>query len=154
MREKTPYVVVALQEAVRMNTLLEEMRRSMEELLLGLDGALNMSDKMEKLAVGIATNSVPALWMAQVSTRYQEVYTLSSWYQVSRLAECHADFTVTTTAWWVGRESMLSAWSPHGGSGGLVDPLEDCVVVSKRRLWPEHAQWVALGEQSQRAQML
>ena len=83
VREKTPYVVVALQEAVRMNTLLEEMRRSMEELLLGLDGALNMSDKMEKLAVGIATNSVPALWMAQVSTRYQEVYTLSSWYQVS-----------------------------------------------------------------------
>eukprot|EP00891_Asterochloris_glomerata_P001316 jgi/Astpho2/1316/Aster-06188 len=81
VREKTPYVVVALQEAVRMNTLLEEMRRSMEELLLGLDGALNMSDKMEKLAVGIATNSVPALWMAQVSTRYQEVYTLSSWYQ-------------------------------------------------------------------------
>lgn len=97
VREKTPYVVVALQEAVRMNTLLEEMRRSMEELLLGLDGALNMSDKMEKLAVGIATNSVPALWMAQVSTRYQEVYTLSSWYQVIRLAECFEDCMITLT---------------------------------------------------------
>jgi hypothetical protein len=41
-----------------MNALLSEMRRSMEELQLGLDGALNMSDKMEALARGIATNSV------------------------------------------------------------------------------------------------
>jgi dynein heavy chain len=41
-----------------MNALLEEMRRSMEELQLGLDGALNMSDKMEALARGIATNQV------------------------------------------------------------------------------------------------
>ena len=45
-------MVVALQEAARMNTLLTEMRQSMEELLLGLGGSLNMSDKMEKLAVG------------------------------------------------------------------------------------------------------
>lgn len=47
-------------QAGRMNTLLEEMRRSMEELQLGLDGALNMSDKMEALARGIATNKVRA----------------------------------------------------------------------------------------------
>ena len=52
MKDKTPYVVVALQEAARMNTLLTEMRQSMEELLLGLGGSLNMSDKMEKLATG------------------------------------------------------------------------------------------------------
>ncbi len=45
-------MVVALQEAARMNTLLTEMRQSMEELLLGLGGSLNMSDKMEKLATG------------------------------------------------------------------------------------------------------
>lgn len=43
-----------------MNTLLVELRRSMEELQLGLDGALNMSDKMEALARGIATNTVRA----------------------------------------------------------------------------------------------
>lgn len=52
VKDKTPYVVVALQEAARMNTLLTEMRQSMEELLLGLGGSLNMSDKMEKLAIG------------------------------------------------------------------------------------------------------
>ena len=45
-------------QATRMNTLLVELKRSMEELQLGLDGALNMSDKMEALARGIATNTV------------------------------------------------------------------------------------------------
>lgn len=98
-----------------MNTLLMELKRSMEELQLGLDGALNMSDKMEALARGIATNTVsvqhahhgsvacagagrpcqltvwrgvalpvlqvPALWMSVMSTRIQEVYSLSAWYQ-------------------------------------------------------------------------
>ena len=34
--------VPALQEAERINSLLGEMRRSLEELALGLDGALNM----------------------------------------------------------------------------------------------------------------
>lgn len=86
VKDKTPYVVVALQEVVRMNSLLSEMKASMEELLLGLDGALNMSDKMEKLATGISTGVVPELWRAQVSTRFQEVLTLPAWYMVSGLA--------------------------------------------------------------------
>lgn len=51
-------VLFAVLQATRMNALLEEMSRSMEELQLGLDGALNMSDKMEALAKGIATNTV------------------------------------------------------------------------------------------------
>lgn len=62
VKDKTPYVVVALQEAARMNTLLTEMRQSMEELLLGLGGSLNMSDKMEKLATGKVHSYHFALW--------------------------------------------------------------------------------------------
>ena len=34
--EKTPYVLVALQECERMNTLTKEIRRSLKELDLGL----------------------------------------------------------------------------------------------------------------------
>jgi len=34
--DKTPYVIVALQECERMNTLTIEMRRSLRELDLGL----------------------------------------------------------------------------------------------------------------------
>lgn len=81
VKEMTPFVAVALQETTRMNALLVEMQRSMEELQLGLDGALNMNDRMEALAKGIASNSVPLLWMSQMSTRIQEVFSLKAWYQ-------------------------------------------------------------------------
>ncbi len=102
VKDKTPYVVVALQEAERMNALLVEMKRSMEELLLGLDGALNMSEKMEALAKGIAMNTVPALWMGQMSTRVQEVYSLSAWYNDV-----------------VKRHEQLAAWT----AGDIVTPV-------------------------------
>lgn len=102
IKDKNPYVVVALQEATRMNNLLVEMRRSLEELNLGLDGALNMSDKMEALSKGIQTNSVPALWMAQLSTRIQEVYTLSAWYNDV-----------------IKRHEQLAAWT----AGDVVTPM-------------------------------
>lgn len=41
-----------------MNVLLEEMRRSMEEMRLGLDGALNFSPAMEALSSALAQNKV------------------------------------------------------------------------------------------------
>lgn len=112
IKEKTPFVVVALQEATRMNGLLVEMKRSMDELQLGLDGALNMSEKMESLAKGISTNSVPALWMGQMSTRVQEVYTLTAWYNdVLKRYEQLA-------AWTAGEiVTPLSVWLP-----GLFNP--------------------------------
>ena len=106
VKDKTPYVVVALQEANRMSNLLVEMKRSMDELQLGLDGALNMSDKMEALAKGISSNSVPALWMGQMSTRVQEVYTLSAWYndvikRYDQLASWTAGDIVTPISCWL-----------------------------------------------------
>jgi dynein heavy chain, axonemal len=103
---KTPYVVVALQEATRMNGLLGEMKRSMEELTLGMDGSLNMSTAMEALAVGIRMNSVPARWIAQMSTRVQEVYTLTAW------------FKDVLKRW-----AQLDAWT----AGTIVTPL--CVWI-------------------------
>lgn len=54
-----------------MNGLLAEMRRGMEELQLGLDGALNMSASMEVLLAAIANGRVPPSWMACMSTRIQ-----------------------------------------------------------------------------------
>lgn len=54
-----------------MNGLLCEMRRGMEELQLGLDGALNMSAPMEALLAAMAAGRVPPSWMACMSTRIQ-----------------------------------------------------------------------------------
>lgn len=60
--EKTPFQVVCLQECERMNTLLGEIRRSLEDLRLGLTGALNITDSMEGLASALSLNRVPANW--------------------------------------------------------------------------------------------
>jgi len=49
IEEKTPYLIVALQECDKMNVLLNEMRFSLNELDQGLDGALNITDAMETL---------------------------------------------------------------------------------------------------------
>merc|ERR1719272_832476 len=54
--------MIVLQETERMNTLLGEMRMSLIELRLGLDGSLNMSDAMESLANSLFTGKVPDRW--------------------------------------------------------------------------------------------
>jgi dynein heavy chain len=105
VKEETPYTMCAIQEATRMNGLLGEMRQSLEELLLGLDGALNMSDRMTLLGKAIATNTVPARWMGAMSTRIQEVYSLSAWFKdvllrVEQLADwCKGDLTTPKSVW-------------------------------------------------------
>jgi len=47
--DKTPYVIVALQECERMNKLLDKIKISLTELDMGLKGQLNITDAMEKL---------------------------------------------------------------------------------------------------------
>jgi dynein heavy chain len=56
---KSPFVVVALQECTRMNTLLSEIRRTLVELDKGLQGQLNMSDSMEDLVKAFTINQWP-----------------------------------------------------------------------------------------------
>lgn len=41
-KEMTPFMVVCLQECERMNTLLSIIRVSLEDLRLGMEGALNV----------------------------------------------------------------------------------------------------------------
>jgi dynein heavy chain len=67
--EITPYVMVAIQEAERMNVLLAEMKRSLAELDLGLKGDLTMSDPMEKLMNALADGAVYAWRSAWNSSR-------------------------------------------------------------------------------------
>lgn len=62
IKEKTPNVVVCLQECERMNILLGELRNTLEDLRLGITGALNMTDAMELLSQCLTLNKVPASW--------------------------------------------------------------------------------------------
>merc|ERR1711988_640896 len=67
MGDRTPYIVFILQETERMNGVLQIMGKSLEELQLGLDGALNMTDAMEELMVDLQFNKVNMAWMKTAS---------------------------------------------------------------------------------------
>jgi dynein heavy chain len=59
IKEKGPFVIVAMQECTRMNVLISEIRRSLIELEKGLSGALNMSESMEDLVSALTIYQVP-----------------------------------------------------------------------------------------------
>jgi dynein heavy chain len=54
-----PYIVVVIQECNRINTLLAEIVFTLDELLKGLNGQLNMSQGMEDMASCLEINQVP-----------------------------------------------------------------------------------------------
>jgi dynein heavy chain len=74
--ERTPSVVVVLQEVDRMNSLLAEISRSLTECKLGLTGALNISEQMEMVTDSLFLNRVPPGW-AGVS--YPSLKPLAAW---------------------------------------------------------------------------
>lgn len=77
IKDKNPFIVVALQECERMNGLLSEIKGSLENLQMGLSGALNMTDTMEKLAQSLEFNRVPAYWDEKA---YFSKKTLAPWF--------------------------------------------------------------------------
>ena len=62
----TPYLVVLMQESERFNGLLREIRQDLKEMRMGLDGALNITDKMVRrfLRLPTTTFSMRALLFA------------------------------------------------------------------------------------------
>ena len=60
--EKTPFVIVCIQECERMNILLGVVRKSLIELEMGMNGQLNITDAMENLQNCLALNKVSDLW--------------------------------------------------------------------------------------------
>lgn len=56
--EHGPYIVVVLQECTRMNVLLGELKRSLVELVKGMDGQLNKTQAMEDLQQALGKNEV------------------------------------------------------------------------------------------------
>lgn len=76
-KEKTPYVVVCIQECERMNTLLTVIRTSLLELDAGLKGQLNITDAMEGLANALSINKVHDSWEKYA---YFSKKALTEWY--------------------------------------------------------------------------
>jgi dynein heavy chain len=79
-----PYVVFLLGELERMNKILEAMFAQLNELALGLSGALNISDSMDALITAMFMNQVPPNWLktcGQIGpTGTYNRKNLTSWY--------------------------------------------------------------------------
>jgi len=102
-----PYVVFVLQELERMNKICTLMRVQLNELALGLSGALNISDSMDALITAMFMNVVPPIWLktcGQIGpTGTYNRKSLSAWYSDLKL-----------------RWAQLEDWSAP------TKPVEDC----------------------------
>ncbi|XP_029978186.1 dynein axonemal heavy chain 9 [Sphaeramia orbicularis] len=112
--DRTPYQVVALQECERMNMLIQEIRRSLRELNLGLKGELTMTSDMENLQNAIFLDLVPDSWTKRA---YPSMSGLALWFTdlLSRIKELEAwstDFVLPSVVWLAGffnPQSFLTA---------------------------------------------
>ncbi|NWV39884.1 DYH17 protein, partial [Grantiella picta] len=113
-KEKTPYTVVALQECERMNILTREIRRSLKELDLGLQGELTITSEMEDLGNALFYDSVPESWTRYA---YPSLLSLGTWYadllqRIRELEVWSTDFVLPATVWLAGffnPQSFLTA---------------------------------------------
>uniref|UniRef100_A0A8C5QH48 AAA+ ATPase domain-containing protein n=1 Tax=Leptobrachium leishanense TaxID=445787 RepID=A0A8C5QH48_9ANUR len=99
--ERSPYILVCFQECERMSTLIQEIRRSLKELDLGLKGELAISSEMEQLQSALFFDNVPHSWM---KLAYPSTYNLAQWYNdlLLRCRELDAwiqDFSLPSVVW-------------------------------------------------------
>ncbi|XP_026855443.2 LOW QUALITY PROTEIN: dynein heavy chain 9, axonemal [Electrophorus electricus] len=114
VEERSPYVVVALQECERMNILTQEIKRSLKELSLGLKGELTMTSDMENLQGSIYLDQVPEAWTKRA---YPSTCALALWFtdllvRVRELEAWSSDFSLPPAVWLAGffnPQSFLTA---------------------------------------------
>ena len=110
IEEKTPYMIVAIQECEKMNTLLSEIRFSLTELDQGLDGALNITDAMELLQHSLEINVLPPKWAANTNATKK---TLQEWFtelltRVNQLVEWTDNVETPPVLWISGLFNPMS----------------------------------------------
>ncbi|XP_026835009.1 dynein beta chain, ciliary isoform X2 [Drosophila erecta] len=114
VEDRSPYIIVAFQECERMNNLMTELKRSLNELDLGLKGELTISSVMEDLMLCLYMDQVPEQW---TKLAYPSMLGLQSWFSdlMLRLRELEgwvADFRMPSSIWLAGffnPQSLLTA---------------------------------------------
>jgi len=109
-KDKSPYVVVCLQECERMNILINTIRKSLEDLDAGLAGSLNITEDMELLATSLFINQVPALW---VKYAYFSLKDLTLWFddlllRIAQLVEYSEEMIAPKSLWISGLFNPMS----------------------------------------------
>jgi dynein heavy chain len=109
-KDKNPYVVVALQECERMNTLLSTIRTSLLELDAGLKGQLNITDAMEGLSSAISLNKVHESWekFAYFSKKVMTEWFADMLIRVNQLVIWSADLITPKSLWISGLFNPMS----------------------------------------------
>merc|ERR1712032_130560 len=74
-----PYDVVAVQECERINNINANLLRTLEELVKGINGELNITDAMEDLQYAIRYNKLPDAW--QTFAGYPSKKSLNFWFE-------------------------------------------------------------------------
>ncbi|BES91272.1 dynein heavy chain [Nesidiocoris tenuis] len=112
--DRTPYTIVAFQECERMNLLMNEIRRSLRELSLGLKGELTITSEMEDMEAALFMDFVPDTWAVKA---YPSLLGFSAWFadlqlRLKELETWVADFLLPSTVWLAGffnPQSFLTA---------------------------------------------
>jgi len=97
----TPYIISSLQEGEMMNKLLGEVRGSMLELELGIGGALNVTERMEKLSEALQFNRVSDSWkkLAHPSLKLLAAWFLDLVARVGQLARWTSERKLLHSIW-------------------------------------------------------
>lgn len=109
-KDRTPMVVVCLQECERMNTLIFTIRSSLEDLDAGLKGQLNITEDMEALSAKMFINIQPDLW---VKYAYFSLKDLLTWYddllmRIAQLDEYQDEMIPPKSLWISGMFNPMS----------------------------------------------
>jgi dynein heavy chain len=108
--DKSPYVIVCLQECERMNKLLNKIKISLTELDMGLKGQLNITDAMEKLSSSLKLNKLDDGW-AKVA--YFSKKSLTVWFddmiaRCAQLDEWQSELVAPKVVWISGLFNPMS----------------------------------------------
>lgn len=123
---RTPYVNVFYQECKYMNTLVGEIKKSLEVLKLGLLGELQMSAAMEDLQIFLYSNKVPDTWVkvAFVSMRPLAGWMDSLMMRLKQLQDWTADLDMPKAVW------ITGFFNPQSFITAILQTL------SRRNEWP------------------
>jgi len=126
VEDQQPYISICLQECERMNILQAEIKRSLNELMQGLNGELTISETMDSLMMSLYLGKVPDSW---TNLAFPSLKPLSPW--IKNLEERHEQLK----NWSAELTLPNSVWLP-----GLFNPSSFLTAIaqtaSRKNAWP------------------
>ncbi|KAK3551295.1 hypothetical protein QTP70_013939, partial [Hemibagrus guttatus] len=124
--ERSPLVLLCLQECERMNLLISEIYSSLTQLDLALKGELSISPDMETLQTALYYNRVPESWSRLT---YPSTNTLAQWFS-DVLSQCREldtwtqDFVLPAVVW------LSGLFSPQSFLAAIMQS------IARKNKWP------------------